>query len=192
MTTAWSAPATRRPDPGEESRPPRVVCGVNGSASSRRALTEAVRRAVATTARLSVVRAYDDVGYFWGALASLPGGGLLPVPHREEVRDAEEATLRSFVDDVIGAPGVVTAAERRHLQVEVRAVAGDPIDVLVRESRGASVLVVGHGAETGPLTSVAVGCARRARCPVVVVEPDRPTSTRRQAPGRARQVREAR
>ncbi|GAA4880399.1 universal stress protein [Actinomycetospora straminea] len=139
-----------------------VVCGVNGSTSSRRALLEAVRRASATGDRVTVVTAYDAVGYFWGALASLPGGNLLPVPHRSEVQAAEEATLRAFVGEVLGdRPPPVPVA--------VRAVAGRPVDVLVRESAGAAQLIVGHGTDRGRLTSVAAGCARRVRCPVVVV-----------------------
>jgi nucleotide-binding universal stress UspA family protein len=99
----------------------------------------------------------------------LPGGHLLPVPDRHWAQAAQDATLRAFVDGVLldlrlvddGLPGPVS--------VETRAVPGDPVDVLVRESAGAAGLVVGHYEEAGPLTSVAAGCARRARCPVIVV-----------------------
>ncbi|MDD7967987.1 universal stress protein [Actinomycetospora lemnae] len=143
-----------------------IVCGVNGSTSSRRALLEAVRRASASEDRVTVVTAYDAVGYFWGALASLPGGDLLPVPDPCGVRAAEQATLRAFVGEVLG--------DRPPVPIAIRALPGRPVDVLVRESAGAAQLVVGHGTRRGRLTSVAAGCARRARCPVAVVGADAP------------------
>lgn len=150
-------------------QPGRIVCGVNGSSSSRRALGEAVRRAAASGERVTVVTAYDEVGYFWGAVASLPWGDHLPTPDHDVIRRAEEATLRHFVESVLSDPRCVPAGARRSVAIEVLAVPGHPVDVLVRESDGADVLVVGHGEEKGPLTSVAMGCSRRARCPVVVV-----------------------
>jgi nucleotide-binding universal stress UspA family protein len=150
--------------------PPRpahpVVCGVNGSTSSRVSLHEALRRAGSTGAPLLVVTAYDAAGYTWGALASLPGGELLPVFGLHRMQAAQEATLQAFVDEV------VTEARTQELTLPVvgtRAVPGRPVDVLVRAAADAAVLVVGHGEVAGPLTSVAAGCARRARCPVVVV-----------------------
>ena len=148
-------------------RPGRIVCGVNGSSSSRGALAEAVRRAVASGARVTAVTAYDAVGYYWGALASLPGADLLPAPHEAGIRIAEEATLRRFVASVLSDPRLVPPGTR--VAVDVLAAPGHPVDVLVRESVGAEALVIGHGEEHGPLTSVAVGCSRRVRCPVVVV-----------------------
>ena len=148
---------------------PRVLCGVNGSTSSRSALAEAVRRASACGGRLTVVTAYDAAGYFWGALAALPGGDLLPVPDRAAVHEAEEATLRAFVDDVLSDPGLAALVAEGPVPIETRAVPGRPVDVLVRESAEAAALVVGHGADSGSVASVAVGCLRRARCPVIVV-----------------------
>lgn len=154
---------------------PRVLCGVNGSTSSRRALAEAARRAAACGGRLRVVTAYDAVGYYWGALASLPGGDLLPVPDRAAVREAEEATLRAFVDDVLSDPGLATLAAEGPVAIETGAVPGRPVDVLVRESAEAAALVVGHGEDSGSVASVAAGCLRRAHCPVIVV-PGAPTT----------------
>jgi nucleotide-binding universal stress UspA family protein len=153
-----------RPDPA-----PRVLCGVNGSTSSRRALAEAVRRAAACGGRLTVVTAYDAVGYFWGALASLPGGDLLPVPDRAAVLEAEESTLRAFVDDVLSDAARAALAAEGLMAIETRAVPGRPVDVLVRESTEAATLVVGHGKDSGSAGSVAAGCLRRAHCPVIVV-----------------------
>ena len=147
----------------------RIVCGVNGSTSSRRALAEAVRRAPGCGGRLTVVTAYDATGFFWGALASLPGGDLLPVPDRGAVRAAEEATLRAFVDDVFSDPGLAALAAEGAVAIETWAVPGRPVDVLVRESAGAAFLVVGHGEDAGPMALVAAGCTRRAHCPVIVV-----------------------
>lgn len=147
----------------------RIVCGVNGSTSSQGALVEALRRAADTGEQVVVVTAYDAVGYSWGALASLPGGDLLPVFGRSEVQAAEEATLRTFVDEVLADPRCPHPSELP--EIVTRAVAGHPADVLVTAARGASSLVVGHGDDPHPLTSVAAACARRARCPVVIVPP---------------------
>ncbi|PVZ06273.1 universal stress protein [Actinomycetospora cinnamomea] len=160
------------PDPGVQhptSGPGRVVCGVNGSTSSRHALAEALRRASPTGGRVTVVTAVDDVGHYWGALAALPGGELLPVPHRREGLAAEEAVVREFVDEVLSDDRLVPAAARGSVGIDIRVVPGLPVDVLVRESAGATALVVGHSEDEDPLTSVALGCSRRARCPVVVV-----------------------
>lgn len=178
-------PAPEVPHHDDASASPRIVCGVNGSSSSRRALAEALRRAAATGEGVTVVTAYDAAGYVWGALASLPGGNLLPVPDRPEVQRAEEATLREFVGHVLADRRAVPAEVALSVPVGIRAVPGHPVDVLVRESAGAAALVVGHGEESGPLTSVAVGCSRRAHCPVVVVEPDRQVTPRHLTPRRA-------
>jgi nucleotide-binding universal stress UspA family protein len=152
-----------------EDHDQRVLCGVNGSTSSRSALAEAVRRASACGGRLTVVTAYDAAGYFWGALASLPGGDLLPVPDGAVVREAEEATLRAFVDDALRHPRLAALVAEGPVAIETRAVPGRPVDVLVRESAEAAALVVGHGEDSGPVASVAAWCLRRAHCPVTVV-----------------------
>jgi nucleotide-binding universal stress UspA family protein len=154
---------------GRSDHAPQILCGVNGSTSSRRALAEALRRASACGGRLTVVTAYDAVGYFWGALAALPGGDLLPLPGRAAVRGAEEATLRDFVDDVLSGPGLARLAAEGPMAIETRAVPGRPVDVLVGESAEAAALVVGHGDDSRPVSSVATGCLRRAHCPVIVV-----------------------
>ena len=167
---------------------PRVLCGVNGSTSSRSALAEAVRRASAFGGGLTVVTAYDAAGYFWGALASLPGGDLLPVPDRAAVHKAEEATVRAVVDDVLSDPALAPLAAEGPMAIETRAVPGRPVDVLVRESAEAAALVVGHGEDSGSVASVAVGCLRRAHCPVIVVagvlttRPARPSRRSRRGP----------
>jgi nucleotide-binding universal stress UspA family protein len=154
----------------------RIVCGVNGAPSARGALLEAARRAADTGALLVVITAYDAVGWSWGALASLPGGDLLPVFGRRRIQAAEEATLRALVEDVLSDPGA--AGVRELPAMELRAIPGQPADVLVRASAGADALVVGHGDYAGPLTSVAAACSRRARCPVVVVPTEHATAPR--------------
>ncbi|PVZ06352.1 universal stress protein [Actinomycetospora cinnamomea] len=159
---------------------PRIVCGVNGSTSSGLALCEALRRAVESDARVTVVTAYDAVGYSWGALAALPGSGWLPVFGRGRIQAAEDATLQTFVDEVLADPP--RALPRDLPPIQLRAVPGDPVDVLVRASVDATALVVGHGEEAGPLRSVAAGCTRHARCPVIVVPAGRTTTPRSAGP----------
>jgi nucleotide-binding universal stress UspA family protein len=154
-----------------------VVCGVNDSSSSRVAFLEALRRAGSTGAQVLVVMAYDAAGYTWGALASLPGGDLLPVFGLPRMQAAQEATLQAFVDEVLDDARPPGAPEPP--VVRTRAVPGRPVDVLVRASVDAAALFVGHGEVAGPLTSVAAGCARRAHCPVVVVPIRRAAGTQR-------------
>ena len=76
---------------------------------------------------------------------------------------AQEATLQAFVDEVLDD------ARRRGARTARRPDARRPrasADVLVRASADAAALVVGYGEVAGPLTSMAAGCARHARCPV--------------------------
>ena len=79
-------------------------------------------------------------------------------------RRAAEAALAEIVEE-LQVPADV--------EVEVRVVEGNPVDVLIDASRDADLLVVGsrgRGGLTGLLLgSVSQRCVERAHCPVVVV-----------------------
>jgi TPP-dependent pyruvate/acetoin dehydrogenase alpha subunit len=88
----------------------------------------------------------------------------------EEPRSAAEGAVDATLREV--------AAEAEDVQVERRVVQGAPAAVLVEQSRGADLLVVGSRGLGGfaqlLLGSVSQQCAHHTECPVVIVR-SRPT-----------------
>ncbi|MGY1633495.1 universal stress protein [Geodermatophilus sp. SYSU D01186] len=140
---------------------PRVVVGIDDSPVSRAALARAVEEAAGLGAAVEAVAVCQPVLY-WSDAAI-----VRPPPEDEQL---EEARLRAeaIVRDVLG-----TVSGPR---VQVVADTGAPGDVLVQRSAGASLLVVGSRSRSRlagiVLGSVALHCAVRARCPVLVVRPE--------------------
>ncbi len=135
----------------------RIVVGVDGSESSRRALRWAARQAKFTGASLEVVIAWEvPTSYRWNASS----------PH--DLRVHAESILQSAVADVLG--------DDPDVDVKPSVVEGQPVPVLLSAAKGASLLVVGsrgHGAFTGILLgSVSNHCVTHATCPVTVVRDD--------------------
>ncbi|MBO0822711.1 MAG: universal stress protein [Actinobacteria bacterium] len=138
---------------------PHVVVGVDGSAESIEALSWSARYAAATGATISAVHAWHQ-----------PASGLVapdPAPQAitDQVRASMQELLNKALTEVFGSaapPGVDT-----------KVACGHPAMVLVNESQGADLLVVGnrgHGAFRGMLLgSVSIHCVTNATCPVVVV-----------------------
>ncbi len=144
-----SAPA---PDPATAP----VVVGVDGSPASKDALRWAANYARLTGAPLKVVSA-------WHWPVSLVGA--LPMPEDFDPMAETHDTLEAILSEVLGAdPGCPVTSQ---------VVGGPASAVLVEESHGAALLVVGsrgHGGFTGLLLgSVSEHCTRYATCPVVVV-----------------------
>ena len=152
--------------PGEPGagRGPRVVVAVDGSAGSKAAVTfaleDAARRGVPVVAVIAY-RVPDWQGEFSG----------LGVTEERRIRD-------SLRDQFVDKARVVVEEATRDFpgavpDVQVRAVAGSPADVLVRESHGADLLVVGSRGHGGfhsmLLGSTSIQCAMHATCPVTVV-----------------------
>jgi len=144
-------------------RGPRVVVAVDGSAGSeaalRFALADAARRGVPVVAVIAY-RVPDWQGEYSG----------LGAAEEKRIRDM----VRSQCVDKVRA--VVDAAREMAdplPDVQVRAVLGSPGDVLVRESHGADLLVVGSRGHGGfhnmLLGSTSIQCATHATCPVTVV-----------------------
>jgi nucleotide-binding universal stress UspA family protein len=140
-----SAPATS----------PRIVVGIDGSASSLDALWWAARQADLTAARLEVVMTWEwPSSYGWA----------VPVPEDLDPEKEVRQTIEKAVAPVRAAhPG---------LTIEETAQEGHPAPILVEASKGADLLVVGsrgHGEFVGMLIgSVSEYCAGHAECPVLV------------------------
>ena len=139
-----------------------IVVGVDHSEGAKAALRFALEEAKLRQATLRVVHAWQ-YGYigatgFEGAYPAL-GGDI------KELRDGAQTTLEETLRESI--------PETDTVEIERRVVEGRPAAVLVDESRGADLLVVGsrgHGGFTGLLLgSVSQQCAHHAACPVVIV-----------------------
>jgi len=144
----------------EDSEGHRIVVGVDGSPSSKRALKWAARQAELTNATLEVVTTWEFPTSF---------GWALPFPADfDPERDARRA-VESTIEEVLGhAPAVGVA---------IKVVEGHPAPVLVDLSRGADMLVVGsrgHGEFSGMLLgSVSEHCVTNCHCPVLVLRDGR-------------------
>ncbi|HEU5405228.1 MAG TPA: universal stress protein [Gaiellaceae bacterium] len=142
-----------------------IVVGVDQSEGARAALRFALEEAKLRRATLRVVHAWQ-YGYIGatgveGAYPAL-GGDI------KELRAGAETALAETLRESI--------PEADTVEIERRVVEGRPAAVLVDESRGADLLVVGsrgHGGFTGLLLgSVSQQCAHHAACPVVIVHRD--------------------
>jgi nucleotide-binding universal stress UspA family protein len=139
-----------------------IVVGVDHSAGAKEALRFALEESRLRQATLRAVHAWQ-FGYIGatGLEGALPpiGGEL------HEYRAAAEAALDATLREAIPDAGEV--------EVERHVVEGAPGAVLVEESRGADLLVVGSRGHGGfaqlLLGSVSQQCAHHAECPVVIV-----------------------
>jgi len=139
----------------------RIVVGVDGSEHSKLALRWAVSISATTGATIEAVTAWHfPVSFGWG--------------YTPDVWDPEiDATkcLEDTVDEIFGA--------ERPAGLKLLVRQGIPAKVLLDESRGSTMLIVGsrgHGGFAGLLLgSVSANCAEHATCPVMVIHGDRPT-----------------
>jgi nucleotide-binding universal stress UspA family protein len=144
-----------------------IVCGIDGSSGSRRALQEAIRTAMRRGDRVRAVAVYEppEMWAAWGAGA----GPAFPTADPEVVGEDELAAARQLVEDVLAE----TTPDGTLPDVSVEAQAGRPAEVLVAAAREADELVVGHRGRGAfgsiVLGSVGLGCVLHAACPVTVV-----------------------
>jgi nucleotide-binding universal stress UspA family protein len=135
-----------------------VVVGVDGSDPSVAALTWASRYGAATGATVRAVRVWH-----YPTAAGLPPGKT-PEPVETEV----EGWVRDELSQAVTKANPDSSA-----QVESKIVYGHPAEALIDESRGESLLVLGHRGHGGfaeALTgSIVIHCVNHAACPVVVV-----------------------
>jgi nucleotide-binding universal stress UspA family protein len=146
-----------------DGRVPRIVAGVDGSASSRGALRWAVRQARLTGGTVDAVIAWQypaaATGYAWVPIAAVDSVDSVDY---EEIARKVAAEAISNVDTAGG-----------DVRISTRVQQGCAAQVLIDAAAGADLLVVGsrgHGGFSGALLgSVSMHCVHQAPCPVVVV-----------------------
>ncbi|GAB1692946.1 universal stress protein [Krasilnikovia sp. M28-CT-15] len=138
---------------------PRIVVGVDGSATSRKALRWALGQAIAIGGLVEAVIAWEVPDSF----------GVGPT-----VRDGEDlaGTAHQRLADAISEVSAAFAG----IPVQRQVLRGHPAEVILDRAKDADLLVVGshgHGGFAGALLgSVSQSCVHHATCPVVVVRPD--------------------
>ena len=141
-----------------------IVVGVDGSAESQVALRFALEDAHRRGARVKAVTAYLSPE-FWAA-----SYGIAALPTIEDVVDDNVTVARDTLKAVLEDAPVLG-----EVPVDVVALPGAPASVLIEESQGATLLVVGHrgrgGFKSAVLGSVGMHCVLHATCPVTVVRP---------------------
>jgi nucleotide-binding universal stress UspA family protein len=139
-----------------------IVVGVDQSAGARAALRFALEEARLRQATLHVVHAWQ-----FGYLGATGLEGWLPAVggELEDFRRGAEAALDETLKEV--------DAETEGLTIERRVEQGPAAAVLIDDSQGADLLVVGSRGHGGfaqlLLGSVSQQCAQHALCPVVIV-----------------------
>ena len=156
----------------------RVVVGVDGSAGSQAALRFALEEAAVRETGVRVVSALLPPQYWPEAY------GISAPPTVDERKAELRQAARRMVDEVVaGRPDLAV------VPVELHEVQGQPAGVLIEQSRGADLLVVGHrgrgGFASALLGSVGLQCVLHAQCPVTVVRPARVQETEPEAARRA-------
>ena len=128
-----------------------IRVAADGSAGSRRALEWALAEAQLRDCAVELVGVYSP-----------SEGG------KASSRTAAEAAVKATMNDIVAGRADIPL-------VSWHVVAGDPGDVLTRESAHSELLVMGsHGLESvrhSARASVTDLCTRTADCPVVVVPP---------------------
>jgi nucleotide-binding universal stress UspA family protein len=139
-----------------------IVVGVDHSPGAKAALRFALDEARLREATLRVVHAWQ-----FGYIGAAGFAGVLP-PVGVELEDLRQGAA-SALDETLRE--VVVDAD--DVTIERRVEQGVPAAVLVEESRGADMLVVGSRGQGGfaqlLLGSVSQQCAQHAFCPVVIV-----------------------
>ena len=139
-----------------------VVVGVDHSDGAKAALAFAYEEARLRGVRLRAVHAWQ-----FGYIGSTGLEGFVPPigGDIDERRAAAEAALEDTLRRTLGDADDVT--------IERRTVEGTPAAVLIEESRGADLLVIGSRGHGGfaqlLLGSVSQQCAHHAECPVAIV-----------------------
>jgi nucleotide-binding universal stress UspA family protein len=139
-----------------------IVVGVDHSAGANAALQFALEEARLRQATLRVVHAWQ-----FGYVGATGLEGWLPAVggELEDFRQGAAAALDETLQEV--------AADTDGVTIERRVEQGTAAAVLIEESRGAVLLVVGSRGHGGfaqlLLGSVSQQCAQHAFCPVVIV-----------------------
>jgi nucleotide-binding universal stress UspA family protein len=139
-----------------------IVVGVDHSRGAKAALRFALEEARLRQATLRVVHAWQ---FEYVGATNLEGWVPAVGEELEDFRQGAVVALEETLRDVVADEDSVT--------IERRVDQGAPAAVLVEESRGADMLVVGSRGRGGfaqlLLGSVSQQCAQHAFCPVVIV-----------------------
>ena len=134
-----------------------VLVGVDGSTGSRAALTWGASEAADHGAELVVVHVWEP--------PLLPAVGSVPHGPAPDSAEAAEEFLVGLIKEELG--------EDPPVRVHPRVKRGHPAEVLIEDSVGADLLVVGTRGRGGfsglVLGSVSQHVAAYARCPVAVI-----------------------
>ena len=140
----------------------RVVVGIDGSETARKAARWAAREAKLRGTKLVLVSAWEipiSSYAFGNGVAGIPG----------EMQKA----LAAGAEDDLAAALEEARAEAPDVEMETLAAEGHAANLLLDFSRGAELLVVGSRGLGGfhelLLGSVSQQCAHHATCPVVIV-----------------------
>lgn len=139
-----------------------IVVGIDHSAGAKAALRFALEEARLRQATLRVVHAWQ-----YGYIGAAGLEGFLPAAEGEleDFRQGAAAALDETLREVVG--------DQDDVAIERRVDQGAPAAVLVEESQGAELLVVGSRGHGGfaqlLLGSVSQQCAQHASCPVVII-----------------------
>ena len=139
---------------------PLIVVGIDGSAKSEPVLRWAADQARAVHGRMRVVHAWQ--------FPEVPG--YIPPRVESDLSEAAEKLTDHLVSEVLDGFEVDTVVQE-----------GGAVRLLLEETRGASLLVLGshgHGHAGGKLLgSVTQSCLMQASCPVVVVPVNEPEAS---------------
>ena len=140
---------------------PGIVVGIDGSATSKRALDWAMRHAAALHAPLTVIAVHEVPKSYWG---HIPVTGPPDEPVLAQLRVAAEEMTRQ-VGSALGDAGPPS--------VKVRAISGFVVEELVEASKDADLIVLGQRAGGGlsrlVMGSVSSEVVQHTACPVVIV-----------------------
>jgi nucleotide-binding universal stress UspA family protein len=167
VRTSSQAPCPVVVVPNLEKPPPRrgrVVVGVDGSDSSRRALRFALHEALVSGSEVVVVNSWQ-----------VP----LPADAESLAADAralhEETFDRQSEEVVAGLLAEVVDDRTEHLEISAVRTQADPVDALVEASQDADLLVVGSRGQGGVrglvMGSVSQGVLQHSEVPVAVLPP---------------------
>ncbi len=138
-----------------------IVVGVDGSEGSDSALRFAAKEAAVRGARLRIVCAWEIPAAVYAAAWGLP--------------PTQEAGFGEHARGIAAEALAEAARLQPDIDLEPRAVRGQPTDVLLQESEEADLLVIGSrglgGFKSLLLGSVGHQLAQHTTCPLVIVPP---------------------
>ncbi|MCT9868207.1 universal stress protein [Paenarthrobacter aurescens] len=147
-----------------QSRSDRIVVGVDGSEYSSKTLHLAGQMASVFGGPLDVITCVGMSDYFMASRFE---------PELTRFTSELEDTAKRLVDEALERAFGKDRPENLTVTVKF----GEPAKVLVEESRGAQLLVVGRRGSGGflnqPIGSVSRACVAHAQCPVLVVAQDK-------------------